>query len=128
RPRLRCDDFVENSEVRFHQVKGDQVPYPLVEFGGSFEIGKQERQAGDLETLVDIDRVGAVDIAKDLVGQQALCGQERFASAKQLVQLAPRDPQSRQDPRVGTVLQRQAQRTGMQLQGSSRHDHSIENE
>jgi hypothetical protein len=63
--------------MRSDHVKGDQVADALVEFGGAFEVREQECQAGDLEPLVDVDRIGAVDIAKDLVRQQALCGQPR---------------------------------------------------
>jgi len=90
--RLGSDDFVEDLEMRSDHVERNQIADALIEFGGAFEIRKQERQAGDLEPLVDIDRVGTVEIAKDLVRQQAFCGQEGFASAEKLMELISGDP------------------------------------
>ena len=57
--------------MRPHQIEGHQVADPLVELGGSAQIGEQEGQAGDLQSLVDIERVGPIDVAKRLVGQEA---------------------------------------------------------
>src|SRR5712692_3981728 len=64
---LGGDDLVEDPEMRSDEIKGNQVTNTLIELGGTSEIGKQECQAGDLQALIDIDRVGAVDIAKDLI-------------------------------------------------------------
>ncbi len=92
--------------MRSDEVEGRQVADPLVKLGRTSQIGEQEGQAGDLEPLVDIDRVGAVDVAKHLVCQQPLRGQKRFAPGEQLVELVVGDPQPRQHPSVGMVLQR----------------------
>src|SRR2546430_10710097 len=61
RTRLSGDDPVENLEMRSDEVEGGEVADLLVELGRPPEIGEQKGQAGDLEPLVDIDRVGAVD-------------------------------------------------------------------
>jgi hypothetical protein len=45
--RLAGNDFLEHSEMGIDQVKGDQIPDPLVKFRRALEIGKQEGQAGD---------------------------------------------------------------------------------
>ena len=62
-----------------HQVEGHQVADPLVELGRALQVGEQEGEAGDLQALVDVERVGAIDVAEGLVGQQALGGEERPA-------------------------------------------------
>src|SRR6185369_12103729 len=86
RPGLSGNDVVEDLEMRSDEIEGGQIAYSLIEFGGTSDVGKKERQAGDLEALVDIDHVGAVEIAKYLVGQQPLCAQERFAPAQKLIE------------------------------------------
>ena len=95
-PALGGDDLVQRAEMRAHQVEGDQVADPLVELGRALEVGEQEGEAGDLEPLVDVERVGAVDVAEGLVGEQALGGQERPALAEQVVQRVVGDPDARQ--------------------------------
>ena len=114
---LQGDDLLEHAEVRPHQVEGRQVADAVVELGRALEVGEQEGEAGDLEALVDVQRVGAVDVAERLVGEQALGGQERPAPAEQLVERVARDPYRRQHPRVGAVLDREAQRPRAQRDG-----------
>jgi len=55
-------------------ARGRSAPgrHPLVELGRALEVGEQEGEAGDLEALVDVDRVGAVEVAERLVGEQPL--------------------------------------------------------
>ena len=74
-----------------HQIEGDEIANPLVELGRAFEVGEQERQAGDLQPLVDVERVGAVDVAESLVGQEPLGGEEALAAAEQLVKVVAGD-------------------------------------
>src|SRR5207244_13311147 len=69
---LCSDNLVEDLEMRSYQVKGDQIANALVKFGGAFEIREEESQAGDFETLINIDRVSSVNIAKVLVCDQPL--------------------------------------------------------
>ena len=91
-----------------HQIVGDDVADPLVELGRAFEVGEQERQAGDLQPLIDVERVGAIDVAERLVGEQQLRGQERPPLAEQVVQRVAGDPQRRQRARVAAVVERRA--------------------
>ena len=107
RAGLRGDDLVEHAEMRAHQVVGDEVADALVELGRAFQVGEQEGQAGDFQALVDVERIGPVDVAERLIGEQALGGQERPAPAEQAVERVARDPHSRQHPRVGPVLERE---------------------
>ena len=51
-----------------HHVEGDQVADPLVEFRRALKVGEQEGEAGDFQPLVNVERVGAIDVAKGLVG------------------------------------------------------------
>ena len=103
---LGGDDLVQHAEMRPHQIEGDEIADPLVKLGRALEVGEQEGEAGDLEALIDVERVGAVDVAESLVGQQALGGEERLAPAEQIVQLVAGDPHARQHPRIGAVLER----------------------
>jgi hypothetical protein len=73
--------------MRLHQVERHQVADALVEPGRALEVGEQEGEAGDLEPLVDVERVGAIDVAERLVGEQPLRGHERLAAAKKVVEL-----------------------------------------
>src|SRR5260370_27905921 len=101
--------------MRSDEVEGDQIPNPFVELGGTSEVGEQERQTGDLQARVDIDRVGAVEIAKNLVCQQSLCAQERLAPAQELTEPVRRYPQPRQYARVGPIFERPRHRPRAQL-------------
>ena len=88
-PRLGRDDLVQHAEMLAHQVEGDEIADPLVELGRALEVGEQEGEAGDLQPLVDVERVGAIDVAEGLVGEQALGGQERPALAEQSCSASP---------------------------------------
>ena len=69
-----------------HEIEGDEVADPLVELGRAAEVGEQEGQAGDLQPLVDVERIGAVEVAERLVGEQPLGREEGPAAAEQVVQ------------------------------------------
>ena len=75
-PASDGDDLVKDMEMRPHEVEGDEVADPLVEFGRAAQVGEQEGQAGDLEPLVHVQRIGAVEVAEGLVGEQPLGGEE----------------------------------------------------
>ena len=111
-----------------HQIVGDEIADALVKRGRAFEIGEQESQAGDLELLIDVERVGAVDVAKGLIGEKPLCGHERLALAKEIMKLFAGDPKSRQHAAVGAVFQRQPQRPGPHLHGSGRRFDIVEDQ
>ena len=103
RAGLRRDDLVQHAEVLAHQIVGDDVADPLVKLGRALEVGEQERQARDLQPLIDVERVGAIDVAERLVGQQPLGGQERPPLAEQVVQ---------RDGRRSTATAARARRCG----------------
>ena len=95
-----------------HQIIGDDVADAVIKRRRALEIGEQEGEAGDLQPLVDVERVGLIDVAEGLVGQQPLRGQERPAIAEQVMELVAGDPYRRQRAHVGAVLERDPQRTG----------------
>ena len=128
-PPSRATISWSTRKCALHQVERHQIADALVELGRALEVGEQEREAGDLQPLVDVERVGAVDVAERLVREQALGGQERPAPAEQLVERVARDPYARQHPHVGAVLDREAQRPGAQLDGRpGRRVHPVDGE
>ena len=68
---------LQHLEMRPHHVEGDEIADPLVELGRAAQIGEQEGQAGDLQPLIDVERIGPVEVAERLVGEQPLGGEER---------------------------------------------------
>src|SRR5690349_20358312 len=77
-----------------------------------------ERQTDDLEALVDGKRVGAVKIAKSLVGENALRREVWSALATEFIKIPILDPEHRQGARAGAVGHRQLHRSGF-LRGRS---------
>jgi len=114
--------------MRAHEVERGEIADAFIKLGRASEIREQEGQAGDFEPLMYVHRVGAVEIAKDLVGEQAFGRQEGLAPAQELLKLAPRDPQFRQHPGFGVVFERQAQWPRTQLYGFRRRAHLVEDE
>src|SRR5262249_46762012 len=102
------DDFVEQAEMCAHQVVCYEIADTLIKFGRTFEIGKEKRQARDLEPLIYRDCVSAIDIAKCLIAEQPLRREERPSSAEQIMQLVACNPESGQSPPCSTVLQKNA--------------------
>ena len=107
-PPFGGDDLLQQPEMLVDEIEGDEVADALIEFGGVLEIAEQERQAQDLEALADGERVGPVDIAKRLIGEQTRCGEHRLAPPQQVVQRRIRDPYRRQHAAVGAVVQGEA--------------------
>jgi hypothetical protein len=72
--------------MRTNQIEGCEIADTFVKRRRTLEIGEQESQRGDLQTLVDIEIVGLVDVAECLVAEDALRGDERLALADQVVE------------------------------------------
>ena len=129
RAALQGDDLLQRAKVCPHQIEGRQIADAVVELGGALEVGEQKRQAGDLEALVHVQRAGAVDVEERLVGEQALGRQKRPAPPEELVERVARDPQGRQHPHLGSILNREAQRPGTQRDGRpGRRMHPVDGE
>src|ERR1700687_4438745 len=101
---LGGDDLVEDAEMRPDQIERREIADPLVQLGRAFEIGEQKGQAGDFQSLMRVDRVGTINVAEGLVGQQTLGGQERPPVSEQFVQRIAGNPDGRQYPRLGAVF------------------------
>ena len=99
-------------EMRAHQIEGGEIADPFIERGGAFQVGEQERQRGDLEALIDVEIIRLEDVAKSLVRQHPLGGQDRLALAEQLMERVVGDPDRGKHPVVGLVFERQPQRPG----------------
>ena len=121
-------DVVQHVEMLAHEIEGDEIADPFVELGRTLEIGEQEGQARDLQPLISVERVGAVDVAESLVGQQSLGGQERLAFAQEIMQRMAGNPETRQHAAVGFIIEREPQRPGAHFHGSSRCLHIVEDE
>src|SRR5215211_8282260 len=96
RSSLTGDNLVQNPKMRAHEIIRRKVSHPLVELGRSPQVGEQERQARDLEPLVDVERVRPINVPKGLVREQALGGQEWAAMAEDVVEIVARNADIRQ--------------------------------
>ena len=92
---LRCDDLLQDAEVRPNEVEGDEVSDTLVKLGRSLQVGEQEGEARDLQTLVDGQRVSPEDIAEGLVCEKLLAGNEWSPMPQEIIERRSRDPQAR---------------------------------
>src|SRR6516162_3273039 len=104
----RARSGVENAEMLAHEIVSDQIAYALVECRRALEIGEQESKACNLESLIGIECVGVVEIAKCLVGQETFRGKERPPFAEKVMKRIAGDPQRGQHAPVCVVLNRQA--------------------
>src|SRR6266481_4394748 len=64
---LGGDDLGQDAEMCSDEVICDQVADAFVKLGGALEIGEQEREAGDVEALIEVERIGAIDVVECLV-------------------------------------------------------------
>jgi len=87
RARFGRHDLVQYAEMLAHEIVSDQITYALIECRRALEIGEQESEAGDLEPLIGVERVGVIKIAKCLIGEESFRGKERPPLAEQRVQL-----------------------------------------
>src|SRR5215204_3483886 len=91
---LRCDDLLQDAEVRPNEVEGDEVSDTLVKLGQSLQVGEQEGEARDLQTLVDGQRVSPEDIAEGLVCEKLLAGNEWSPTPQEIIERRSRDLQA----------------------------------
>ena len=122
---FRRDDFQQRLKMRAHQIKRSEIADPLIQRGRALQIGEQEGQRGDLEPLVDTEIVGLVDVAKRLVGQHPLGGEERLPIAQQMMQAVGGNEDRRQHPHIGLVVERKPQRAGAHGRGAGRCVHLV---
>src|SRR3982075_3117577 len=77
-PSFGDDNLLQQPEMLVDEIEGDEVTDALIERSGVPEIAEQESQAEDLEALADRERVGPVDVAKRLIGEETLCRENRL--------------------------------------------------
>src|SRR6195256_3076380 len=120
-PPFGRDNLLQQPEMLVDEIEGDEVTDALIELSGVLEIAEQESQAQDLEALADGERVGPVDVAKGLIGEETLCRENGLASLQEVVERLVRHPYSRQHATLGAVFQSQAQWPGAQGNGVDRN-------
>src|SRR6266702_1290942 len=108
------DDLLQQPEMLVDEIEGDEVANALIEPGGVLEITEQESQAQDLEALADGERLGPVDVAEGLIGEETLGGEDGLASLQEVVQRLVRHPYGRQHATLGAVFQSKPQWPGAQ--------------
>src|SRR5207248_11172697 len=82
--------------------------------------GKQKGETRDLEALIYVKRIGAIDIAECLVGQETFRRQERATFAEEIVKLIAGHPDAGERGDIRAVLQRNLQRAWTHLNGPGR--------
>src|SRR6516165_3943597 len=115
RARFGCHNLVQHTEMLAHKVISDQIAHALIQCRRALEIGEQESEAGYLEPLIGVERVGVIKIAKRLVGEEPFRSKERPSLADKVMKRIAGDPERWHHSPVGVVLKQQAQRTGTQL-------------
>src|SRR5882724_9479889 len=113
-PPFGGDDLLQQPEMLVDEIEGDEITDAVIERSGVLEIAEQESQAQDLEALADGERVGPVDVAEGLIGEETRCSENGLASLQEVVQRLVRHPYSRQHATVSAILQSQAQWAGAQ--------------
>src|SRR5262249_28644097 len=103
------NDLVEHAKMLTDEVIGDEVTDTIVKFRRPFEIREQKRQAGQLQALIDVERVGAIDVAEYLIGKQALGGEERLSLAEHVMKRTSGNPDRRQDAQFGLIFEHKPQ-------------------
>src|SRR6266436_8776883 len=83
---FRRDYLLQQPEMFVDEIEGGEVTDALIELGGALEIAKQESQTQYLEALADGERVGPVDVAKRLIGEETLSRENGLALLQQVVQ------------------------------------------
>src|SRR5215470_1301199 len=99
------DDLLKQPEMLVDEIERHEVADPLIKLGRAFEIAEQESKTQDLEALADGERVGPVDVAEGLIGEEAFRGEYGLASLQKVLQCLVRHPYSWQYSTVGTVRQ-----------------------
>src|SRR3954466_12977596 len=79
------DNLLQQPEMLVDEIEGCEVTDALIELRGILEIAEQERQTQDLQALADSERVGSVDIAKSLIGEETRCRENGLASLQKVI-------------------------------------------
>ena len=122
------DDLGEDAEMRSHQIVRNEIADPLIELGRALEIRKQKGEAGYFQPLVDVERIGTIDVPERLIREQALGREEGAALAEQVMEPLAGDPHRRQHAHIGSVFQRQPQWSRMHVKRRARSADFVEND
>src|SRR5262245_33709122 len=67
---FRGNDLLKQPEVLADEIEGDEVADPRIKLGRAFEVTEQESKAQNLQALTDGERIGPVDVAESLIGEE----------------------------------------------------------
>src|SRR5262245_28486193 len=96
--------------MRAYQVVGNEITDAVVKLGGPFEICKQKREAGQLQPLIDVERLSSIDVAEYLVGQKLFRCEKWLSLTKHMMKRFAGDPDRRQGAHIGLIFEREPQR------------------
>ena len=85
-------DLLKHPEMLSDEIESNEITDPGIKFGRAFEVAEQESKAQDLETLADGERIGPIDVAEGLIGEEALRGKYRLAPLKKATGSPPIRP------------------------------------
>ena len=111
-PTSRAPRRASTLEVRLHELVRDEIADALVELGRALEVGEEHGEAGELEPLIDAQRVGAIEIAERLVGEETFGGEEGLLGFEEVMKRVVGDEQARHDAARGLVLERETKWSG----------------
>src|SRR5260370_34037994 len=66
-PAFAGDYVVDHQKMSLDQIIGDQIAHSLIKLGRALQVGEEESETGYFESLRDIERIGAIDVAERLV-------------------------------------------------------------
>ncbi|MNL32187.1 hypothetical protein D3C87_1540210 [compost metagenome] len=102
--------------MRPDQIEGSEIAHTFIELRRPPEVGEEEGQARDLQALVNVECVGAIDIPEGLVRENALGGQEGAALSEHMMHGIIRNADRRQGADVGMIFDGYPQSSGMHHQ------------
>ena len=82
-----------------HEIVSNEVADAFIKSSRALQIGEKERQAGDFQPLIDVERIGSIDVAESLIAEEPLGGQERPPVSEQMMESSP--PTRPRGARVG---------------------------
>src|SRR5262249_50060770 len=117
-----------NAEMGPHEIKGGKVADALIKLRRAAQIGEKKSEAGDLQSLIDVDRVCPIDVAERLVGKQALRRQEGSAIVQQRMKRVVGKAYGWKGAHLRSVLDGKTQRSGPEVQHIAVSLHAVEDE
>src|SRR5208283_1667450 len=108
---MPAHDLRHLSEVGAYDVVRRQIADTLVERGRALEVREEDRQARQLEALVDVERAGPVHVTERLIRKHSPRREKGQAAVEQAMKIVVCGEERRQEPSLGPILDRNAARS-----------------